>query len=75
MLVWVSTVTNKQTAKILDELTRPQITAMYVQHLDNIRRIKEAIDAARIAAGQPPTDDLPVVQPAPLVGPKKRKSA
>jgi hypothetical protein len=76
LLAWISSITNTPISKVIDMELRPVITAKYAAMYEKIKQHKAIIDAARIAAGQPPTDALPpVVQSAPLVGPKKRKSA
>jgi len=61
MLRWIARIQDVQVSEFVDPQLRPVIIAKYALLLPSIRSIKEAEDAARKAAGQPPTDPLPEV--------------
>lgn len=61
MIEWITRIHGSRSSDYLDPLIRPVVTSRYAQLLPAIRAMKEAEDAARIAAGLPPTDPLPEV--------------
>lgn len=63
MIGWISSVTGKPVSRILDEYLRPVVIARYALHLDAIKNLKIAMDTARAASGEPPTEPLPDIGP------------
>ncbi len=61
MIEWITRIHGTRSSDYLDPMIRPVVIAKYSQLLPAIKAMKDAEDAARKAAGQPPTDPLPEV--------------